>query len=120
MKKRILWIDILNVLSCFGVLLMHVSNGQIHEWDGNKDLAFFWGLFTHTFFYWPVPVFLMLSGLNILSHLPQDGHWGIFFRKRINKAVIPFVLWSVLYSAPFIAQKKVTGWGGRRILYVPI
>lgn len=38
MKKRILWIDILNVLACFGVLLMLVSNEQNHEWGENKDL----------------------------------------------------------------------------------
>ena len=67
MKKRILWVDILNIVACLGVLLMHTSNHQVHSWNGEYNMDFWWGLLTHTLDYWPVPIFLMLSGNNILS-----------------------------------------------------
>ena len=112
MKKRVLWIDILNIFACFGVLIMHVSNGQVHNWDGEQNAVFWWGLLTHTFSYWPVPVFLMLSGVNILTNLPDSVQWDAFFKRRAKRTVIPFFIWSVIYSMPFILQNKVSGGGG--------
>lgn len=66
-KERILWVDILNICACIGVLILHTTNVQVHHWDGHKNVEFWWGLTTHSIFYWPVPVFLMLSGFNLFT-----------------------------------------------------
>ena len=74
MKKRIIWIDVLNIVACLGVLLLHTSNNQVHNWNGEYNSEFWWGMITHTLYYWPVPVFLMLSGNNILTkNYPPPG-----------------------------------------------
>lgn len=66
-RKRVLWIDVLNICACVGVLILHTNSTTIHSFNGNIDFSFFWGVFTHSCFYWPVPVFLMLSGCNLIG-----------------------------------------------------
>lgn len=109
MKKRILWVDILNIVACLGVLLMHTSNHQVHSWNGEYNMDFWWGLLTHTLDYWPVPIFLMLSGNNILSkNCPPQFGWRYFYRKRFLKTMLPFLLWSLIYSIPFFLSGNMT------------
>ena len=93
-EKRIIWIDILNIIACIGVIMLHCSNHEIHKYNGNVTCEFIWGCFTHTIFFWPVPIFLMISGANLLEY---NGSWKRFYQRRIEKTVIPFLIWSILY-----------------------
>lgn len=68
-KERILWMDILNIFACIGVLILHTNSTTVHQFNGDVNSDFVWGLFTHSLFYWPVPVFLMLSGSNIIGYM---------------------------------------------------
>lgn len=59
-KKRILYLDILNILVCFAVIMLD-HNGIVHNYDVHTStwkqaLAF------EVLFYWAVPVFFMLTG----------------------------------------------------------
>lgn len=65
-KKRLTWIDALNIVACAGVLLLHSTNGQIHHFSGTPSYEWFVGLFTHSFFLWPVNVFFMISGFTLI------------------------------------------------------
>lgn len=91
--------DVLNIVACMGVVLMHTTNRQIHQFNGIIDTEFVWGCITHTFSYWPVPVFLMLSGSNILrsDRFNSIEGYTLFYKKRFFKAFVPFVFWSILY-----------------------
>lgn len=66
-NKRLVWVDALNILACAGVLLLHSTNGPVHGFDGNISFNWLLGLFTHSFFLWPVDVFFMLSGATMIS-----------------------------------------------------
>lgn len=112
-KKRILWMDVLNICSCIGVLILHTNSTSVHEWDGIVDQKFIWGLFTHTAFYWPVPVFLMLSGCNIICY---SGGVKRLLTGRIKKTVIPFISWSIIYAI-LLNIKSPTGIISPRTLY---
>ncbi len=73
-KKRILWVDALNVIACAGVLLLHCTNAQVHNFQGTVSFNWCLGLLTHSFFLWPVNVFFMLSGFTLLKNtLILDG-----------------------------------------------
>ena len=64
------------------------------------------GLFTHTVFICAVPIFLMLSGANLLQ---QDMTYRNFFRRRFMRVGIPFLFWSLFYwllMHPTIGIKK--------------
>lgn len=65
-KKRIVWIDILNIIACMGVVLLHSTNTELHNFKGEISLNWCLGLFTHSFFLWPVDVFFMLSGYTLI------------------------------------------------------
>ena len=66
-KRRIIWIDVLNVIACMGVLLLHSTNGEIHNFSGEVSINWIIGLCTHSFMLWPVNVFFMLSGFTLMN-----------------------------------------------------
>lgn len=43
-----------------------------------------------------VPVFVMLSGALLLG---KDEPLGVFFKKRLTRVMIPFLVWSVIVYA---------------------
>ena len=47
------------------------------------------------FFNFPVAVFLFLSGY--LTKIENDN-WGVFYKKRIVRVLIPYIIWTVLYT----------------------
>lgn len=65
-NQRIVWVDALNIVACAGVLLLHCTNNQVHNFSGTPSWDWYVGLFTHSTFLWPVDVFFMLSGYTII------------------------------------------------------
>lgn len=97
-QTRILYLDILNILACFAVLMLH-HNGIVHNYDihtstWKQALAF------EVLFYWAVPVFFMLTGATLIRYREKYST-GEFFRKRIAKTFFPFVFFSLLLSIYF-------------------
>ncbi len=107
-KDRKLWIDLLNIAACMGVVLLHCSNRQVHEWDGDFDVELAWGVFTHTFFLWPVPIFLMISGMNLIGY---SKGWETYAKRRAQRALVPFIAWSLVYNLLVPLVKRHTGIG---------
>lgn len=77
-KERLIWIDVLNIVACTGVLLLHCTNGQVHGFSGTPSLNWYIGLTTHSFFLWPVDVFFMISGFTLIrtSLLTNNNNSG--------------------------------------------
>ena len=65
MKKRVLYFDILNIISCIAVVYLH-CNGIVHNFT--NTLAWKEALVIEVLCYFAVPVFLMLSGANLLNY----------------------------------------------------
>lgn len=70
-KERILWMDILNILACFCVIMLHCNHGA-KDFDGTISLQWLYGVSIYTFCYWPVPVFLMLSLCNSINSIGSN------------------------------------------------
>lgn len=100
-NKRITWVDALNIVACAGVLLLHCTNSQIHGFSGEPSVEWYIGLFTHSFFSWPVNVFFMLSGFTLirksLIDKCQSGGVKGFYLKRLNRLGPALLLWNILY-----------------------
>lgn len=77
-KERLVWIDVLNIVACAGVLLLHCTNGQVHGFSGTPSVDWYIGLTTHSFFLWPVDVFFMISGFTLVraSILTDNNNSG--------------------------------------------
>ena len=64
--KRYLWVDVLNIIACAGVLLLHCTNQEVYHFSGVFSFNWYIGLLTHSFVLWPVNVFFMLSGFTLI------------------------------------------------------
>ena len=92
MSSRILYFDILNICSCLAVIFLH-HNGIVH--DFSNTAAWRESLIVECGFYWAVPVFLMLSGANLLNYRSKYNT-VTFFKKRFLRTAIPWFLWSII------------------------
>lgn len=104
-KKRMLWIDILNIVAILGVCMMHTNYAQ-NCYNGNLNFPFVWGVAVHSFYNWPVPVFFMLTGCNLIGRTELGGVKK-YINRRLTKSVYPFIAWSIIYYALF---SRTTNW----------
>lgn len=91
-KKRVLYYDVLNILACIAVITLH-HNGMVHSFE--NTLAWKESLVAECGFYWAVPVFLMLSGANLLGYR-EKYDTATFFKKRVMRTVVPWIVWSLI------------------------
>ena len=102
-SKRIIYIDILNIISILAVILLH-HNGIVHMYDSNIKWKI--SLVIETVFFWAVPVFLMNSGATLMGYR-QKYDTKTFFKKRLTKVLIPFVFWIFVMTVWRIATKQL-------------
>lgn len=92
MKNRILYFDILNIVATFGVVAMH-CNGMVHTYRGG--LGWVQAFSVDTLFYCAVPIFMMLTGANLLGYHKKYGTKE-YFKRRFFRTVIPFLFWATV------------------------
>lgn len=81
-------IQVLRGLAIIGVVLIHTCPAGM------------WQVTCRPFINYSVASFLFLSGY--LTKIGNDN-WSSFFKKRIDRVVLPYILWTILYS---IASKN--------------
>lgn len=91
-KKRVLYFDFLNIAACFAVLCLH-HNGMVHEYA--DDMVWKQCLVAEVVFYWAVPIFLMVSGANLMIYKTRYSTIT-FFKKRLLKVFFPWIFWSLV------------------------
>lgn len=108
MGERVKKFDYLRCFACMAVVLLHVSSSY---WSCIDINSFDFGVMTvyNAVSRFAVPVFMMLSGLFLLS--PQKEMSGKSIWKRILRLVIAFYVWSAFYAFQGLAVKAVTGQG---------
>ena len=92
MKKRMIYLDVLNILAILAVIMLH-HNGIVHTYSNTR--AWKTSLIVETIFYWAVPIFLMITGATLMNYR-EKYDTKTFFKKRIFKVVIPFIFWAVI------------------------
>lgn len=103
-KKRVLYFDLLNIAACLAVISLH-HNGIVHSYS--DSIAWKTALIAEVVFYWAVPIFLMLSGATLMNYR-QKYDTPTFFRKRLARAVIPFLGWSAIVLVWKLATGQLT------------
>lgn len=91
-KKYILYFDLLNIFACFAVVALHV-NGAVHTFAKTRNWVSC--MFIEALFYFAVPVFFMLTGATLMNYRKRYGT-GTFFKKRLLKTLVPFIIWSII------------------------
>ncbi len=93
-QDRVLYLDILRIITIFAVIILHVSGARWYAAFGTSE----WYVLNTflTLVRWSVPVFFMLSGAIIL-----DPEYKLTFKKLYTKSiprlVCALLFWSIAY-----------------------
>ncbi len=94
------YLDVLRVLSMLAVVLLHVVAGTLRAYYGSSQWHFANVLSSAATA--SVPLFFMISGALLLSN-PSTGSVGYTLRRRVPRVLVPFVVWSCIAVAYYLA-----------------
>ena len=104
-------IQILRAVAIIAVVLIHTCpNGMYQVW-------------CRPFINFSVALFLFLSGY--LTRTNYDN-WGAFFKRRLTRVIIPYLLWTVIYSMPpipsptLLLKNIITSNATAHLYYIPV
>ncbi len=92
MAKRQHYMDVLNVLGAFSVIVLHCTTAVYL----NKGAAWPYDVFFQSLCSFAVPVFFMISGANLLGYRARYST-EVFFKRRASRVVITLLAYSALY-----------------------
>lgn len=104
MNQRLIWVDIVNICACAGVLLLHCTNYALWDYNGSITFDFLISVISHGFVLWPVDVFFMLTGFTLIKKTDnplislQKENLRIFYGRRLARLVIPILAWNLYYG----------------------
>lgn len=110
MSDRKTWISAANIFACFGVIVLH-CNGIF--WSFPSGRLWYTSNFLETFFYWPVPIFFMISGATLIDYRDKYSTQK-YLEKRFVRVGIPFLFWS-LFACGYRIFVSHWEWQGLRI-----
>ena len=96
--------DLLRIIACIAVILIHVNSIYIVDVNDSKFLDG-GGYFTKYSFLivtitqiskFAVPIFVMLSGAFLLSN-PKNENVKSFYKKNVDRILIPILIFSIFY-----------------------
>lgn len=93
--KRLEYINVLSVISCIAVVFLHV-NGCF--WNFSYQRYWITANIIESVCYFAVPVFFMITGTTLINYRKRYST-KTFMKKRIEKVLIPFVVWSLIAAA---------------------
>lgn len=98
-NNRILYIDVLRVLSITAVLVAHAVSSDVSNIAGGKvDSSQWWvANIIDSSIRWCIPIFFMISGILLLDPKKEESY-STFLKKRFSRIGIPFLIWGVFYS----------------------
>lgn len=95
-KQHYYYMDILNIMATMAVLWLHTSEYAFQYEPQNA--SWYVSLIIQVLFIWAVPIFFMISGANLFNY--RDRYDTVtFFKKRIMRVLIPFIVWSIIWYA---------------------
>lgn len=92
-KKRYLaYLDVLNVVASFAVVILHLN---YCVWMGPTGPAWRSAIAVETLFFWPVPVFFMITGTTLMDYRKRMSTKA-YFERRFGRTVVPWLAWSLI------------------------
>ena len=86
------YITLLNVISMVSVVILH-TNGCF--WSFSKSRWWFTANIIESVFYFAVPILFMITGVTLLDYHKKYSTKE-YFKKRLIKTFIPFIIWSIV------------------------
>lgn len=96
---RLVFVDVLNIISSFAVVLLHTS---LAAFSPERSLDWVASLASQSFAIFAVPVFFMVSGMNLLGYRSRYST-RTFMRKRLLRVGVSLLLASLFCYLLFCA-----------------
>ncbi len=93
-KERSVWIDLLKVIAIFMMIAVHCTDNVTPE-QRSEGWYNLWGSIYGSLMRPAIPLFIMVTGVLLL---PVKMETTQFYRKRLMRLVIPFLVWSLFYN----------------------
>lgn len=89
-RKHLIYVDVLNIMSCFAVVMLHVSLNVFNPSDA------YWtqSVLFQSIAIFAVPIFFMISGMNLIGYADKYDT-KTFFKKRLWRVGRALILASV-------------------------
>lgn len=94
-SERLIWPDLLRGVSCFSVILIHITSVGINDYELSSPVYFLSALI-NSLLRWAVPVFFMISGMFLLD--PDHEITEKKMRRKLTRLLLIIVVWGVFYS----------------------
>lgn len=92
--KRIIWLNLVKFVAIFMMIAVHCTD-NVTPAERSEPWYNLWGSFYGSFMRPAIPLFVMVTGALLL---PVKQNMAFFYKKRITRLVVPFLIWSVLYN----------------------
>lgn len=96
-EKHVLYLDVLKLMAIIGVITIHVSGPVLGKFFGANIIWWLTGNFYSSISRFAVPIMIMISGACLLDP-SKDYSLKVFFKKRFNKVLLPFLFWALVYT----------------------
>ena len=103
-KNNIEYISYLSVLSAIAVIILHTNTVF---WTFSKQRVWITANIIESFFYFAVPIFFMITGITLMNYRDRYDT-KTYFKKRITKTLIPFIVWSFIGIIYKLITKGIT------------
>ncbi len=94
-KKRVGWVDVIRAVAIFFVLASHCGDNVPQALRTTETYLTINTAF-NSFLRPCVPLFIMLTGFLLLPLASSE--MGAFYKKRISRVALPFLVWVVVFS----------------------
>lgn len=92
--KRIIWLDFVKFIAIFMMIAVHCTD-NVTPAERSEPWYNLWGSFYGSFMRPAIPLFVMVTGALLL---PVEQNISAFYKKRLTRLLVPFVIWSLLYN----------------------
>lgn len=92
--KRIVWLDFVKFIAIFMMIAVHCTD-NVTPAERSEPWYNLWGSFYGSFMRSAIPLFVMVTGALLL---PVKENISAFYKKRLTRLIVPFIIWSVLYN----------------------
>ena len=113
-RQNTAYLTLMNVVAALSVVILHTNDCY---WDFSTERYWITANIINGVFVFAVPVFFMITGATMLDY-PSRYDTPTFFKKRAEKTLLPFIVWSLICLLLNIAVFHTVKWSDLSLPYV--
>lgn len=108
-REKLTYIELLRGMAILAVVAIHSTSSAVVNLSMDSLLYPVYHI-VNAASHFAVPAFLFLSALLLVYHYDDDTqqNWLTFYRKRLQTIVVPYLLWSLFYSAAVMITQHLS------------